>query len=404
MALLPVDDAITRLLEGAAPKSAERIELHQCAGRVLAEPVKALRTQPPFDASAMDGYAVRAQDATLGAVLKVIGEAPAGKAYRGEVGPGEAVRIFTGAPVPKGGDAIIIQEDVRVSGSSIEVGETARAGRHIRRRGLDFGEGDVLLPAGRVLDPAALSLAAAANHPTLNVVAKPLVAIIATGDELLPPGSTPGPDQIIASNAYGVAATLEAAGAAILDLGIAPDDRAEIGKRINVARAAGADIIVTLGGASVGDHDLVHAVLTEAGMDLSFWKIAMRPGKPLMFGMLGDVRCIGLPGNPVASLLCAEIFIKPLVAALAGRTPGQDWRDATLSDPMPANDQRQDYVRAFVTHDADGHLKARPYQVQDSSMLRILAESNAVIVRAPFAPSADAGEPCRLLILRDPQG
>ncbi|MER8920437.1 gephyrin-like molybdotransferase Glp [Mesorhizobium sp. M0802] len=401
MVLVPVAEALQRLLDGAVALPGESVALADAAGRVLAEPVVALRTQPPFNASAMDGYAVRAQDvATLPARLSVIGTAPAGRGFNGTVGKAEAVRIFTGAPLPEGADTIVIQENVRdLGGSRIEVTEPTAKNRNIRRLGLDFAQGDVLLEKGRVLDPAALSLAASANHSRLNVVQRPLVAIIATGDELLPPGSEPGPDQIISSNAYGVAAVAQSVGARALDLGIAADRKEAIAALVKKAVAAKADVIVTLGGASVGDHDLVHDVLTGEGMKLDFWKLAMRPGKPLMFGRLGDIRCIGLPGNPVASLVCSQLFLKPLLAQLGGRPHRQDIRQAQLGAAMPANDLRQDYVRAVVREEA-GALVATPFGIQDSSMLRMLADANGLIVREPFAPAAEAGAACSVLMLR----
>jgi len=398
--LLPVDEALARLLEGAEPGGVETVPIADAAGRVLSSSVKALRTQPPFRGSAMDGYAVRADDlATIPVTLAVKGIAAAGRQFTGTVGKGEAVRILTGAPVPEGADAIVIQENARkLDGDRIEVLEAVTAGRHIRARGLDFMEGETLLDAGRVLDPAALSLAAAANHPALTVVRRPLVAIIATGDELLAPGSNPGPDQIIASNSYGVAAIAAAAGARILDLGIAPDRIDAISALVRRALDAGADLIVTLGGASVGDHDLVQAALTGLGMELGFWKIAMRPGKPLMFGRLGATRCIGLPGNPVASLVCSHLFIAPLVARLGGRTFEPRIADAVLGAPMAANDMRQDYVRSIVTRDTQG-LVATPFATQDSSMLKLLAQAGALVIREPFAPAVQAGDPCRVLLL-----
>ena len=401
MALLPVAEAIERLLDDARPLDAETVPLARAAGRVLAAPLVALRTQPPFPASAMDGYAVRAADvAKVPARLVVTGTAAAGQQFGGAVGPGEAVRIFTGAPVPEGADTIAIQENVRaLDGATIEVFETVSQGRHIRRVGLDFSQGDMLLGGGRMLDAAAVSLAASANHPSLCVIRKPLVALIATGDELLPPGSATGPAQIIASNAFGVAAIAEAAGARVLDLGIAPDRIEAISALVRKAVEAKADVIVTLGGASVGDHDLVHNVLTGLGMDLGFWKIAMRPGKPLMFGRLGATRCLGLPGNPVASLVCSHLFLKPLLASLAGRPHQQDMCEATLAKAMAVNGQRQDYVRAVVERTPTG-LMATPFAVQDSSMLRSMADANGLIVREPLAPAADAGAPCRVLMLR----
>ncbi|CDX49367.1 Molybdenum cofactor synthesis domain-containing protein [Mesorhizobium plurifarium] len=401
MALVPVAEALERLLDGAAPLPGESIPLADAAARVLAEPVVALRTQPPFNASAMDGYAARAADvASAPAQLEVIGTAPAGRGFSGTVGEGQAVRIFTGAPLPEGADTIVIQENVRDRGNGrIEVTEPTAKARNVRRRGLDFGEGDVLLEKGRVLDAAALSLAASANHPALNVVRRPLVAIIATGDELLPPGSALGPDQIISSNAYGVAAAAQSVGARALDLGIAADRKEAIAALVRKAVEANADVIVTLGGASVGDHDLIHDVLTGEGMKLDFWKIAMRPGKPLMFGRLGNVRCIGLPGNPVASIVCSQLFLKPLLARLGGRDHRQDVRAARLGAAMQANDLRQDYVRAVVREDA-GTLTATPFGIQDSSMLRMLADANGLIVREPFAPAAETGAECSVLMLR----
>ncbi|RUZ72191.1 molybdopterin molybdenumtransferase MoeA [Mesorhizobium sp. M7A.F.Ca.US.006.01.1.1] len=401
MALVPIAEALERLLDGAAPLAAESVSLFEAVDRVLAQPVVALRTQPPFNASAMDGYAARAADvASVPSRLSVIGMAPAGRGFDGTVGERQAVRIFTGAPLPEGADTIVIQENVRdLGGGEIEVIEPTAQWRNIRRIGLDFSTGDMLLEKGRLLDPAALSLAASANHPRVSVVKRPLVAIIATGDELLPPGSDLGPDQIISSNAYGVAATAHSVGARALDLGIAADRKEAIADLVQKAVAAGADVIVTLGGASVGDHDLIHDVLTGEGMTLGFWKIAMRPGKPLMFGRLGGIRCIGLPGNPVASLVCSQLFLKPLLARLGGRNYRQDIRPARLGAAMPGNDLRQDYVRAVVRED-DGVLVATPFGIQDSSMLRMLADANGLIVRAPFAPAAAAGEACSVLILR----
>ncbi|MCX8569396.1 MULTISPECIES: gephyrin-like molybdotransferase Glp [Hyphomicrobiales] len=401
MALLPVTEALERLLEGAAPTGTDRVTLHEAADRVLAAPLYALRTQPPFDASAMDGYAVRAADiATLPAKLSVIGQAPAGRQFTGTVSTGQAVRIFTGAPVPAGADTVVIQENARDLGNgAVEVLEPTDPGRNIRLSGLDFSEGDLILDAGRLLDPAALSLIASANHPDVQVVRAPLVAIIATGDELLLPGSTPGPDQIISSNAYGVAAIARSIGARVLDLGIAADSTDAISGLVQKALDAKADVIVTLGGASVGDHDLVHRVLTGLGMDLSFWKIAMRPGKPLMFGRLGATRCVGLPGNPVASLICSHIFLKPLLAKLGGRSHVADIRDGVLDTPMPANDLRQDFVRAVARQTLDG-LVVTPFTVQDSSMLRTLADANCAVIRGPFAEPAESGSACRVLMLR----
>lgn len=400
-ALLPIDEALSLLLAGVDPLGSERIGIAEAGGRILAGPVRALRTQPPFDASAMDGYAVRAEDvAAPPARLAVTGIAPAGRPFAGAVGPGQTVRIFTGAPVPAGADSVLIQENTRTVGPGVvEALEPVRKGANIRRRGLDFREGEPLLAAGRLVDAAALALAASANHAGLDVVRRPLVAVLATGDELLAPGSVVGEGQIVSSNTYGVALVARQAGARTLDLGIAPDDRDAISSAIDRALEAGADVIVTSGGASVGDHDLVRDVLAAKGGDLDFWKIAMRPGKPLMAGTLAGRRILGLPGNPVASLVCSHVFLKPLVARLAGRPHVDDVRAGVFGGPVAANDLRQDYLRARVAT-VDGVLVATPSPIQDSSMLRILAEAGGLVIREPFAPAAEAGDPCRILMLR----
>lgn len=399
--LLPVDEALERLLNGIAPCPAERVNLHEAAGRVLAGDVASLRSHPPFDASAMDGYAVRAEDiAKLPAELTVIGEAAAGGRFKGTVSSGEAVRIFTGAPVPKGADTILLQEDAdRIGDNRIAARESTAVGRHIRFAGLDFSEGDILLRQGRVLDPAALSLAAAANHPELDVVARTRVAILATGDELVAPGGKVGPNQIVASNSYGIAAIIGQAGGIVLDLGIVPDDKPKLADAVEQALSSQIDVLVTLGGVSVGEHDHVQDVLTGLGMELDFWKIAMRPGKPLMVGRFGDTRVLGLPGNPVSAMVCAHLFLVPLLARRSGRPHAPDMRDAVLASPMKPNEARQDYVRAYAEV-VNGKLVARPFEVQDSSMLSVLAAANCLIVRGPFAKADNVGAPCRVLMLR----
>lgn len=401
MALLPVDDAIAAMLDGVERLGPEKVAIDEAAGRVLAAPLKAMRTQPPFDASAMDGYAVRAADLeTVPARLRLVGESAAGKRHPGPVNSGETVRIFTGAPLPEGAEAILIQENARkLDAGLIEAIETVEAGRHIRRAGLDFSTGDALLEDGRRLDPAALSLAAAANHAALSIVRKPRVAVLATGSELVAPGAQAGPDQIVASNGYGIAAIAREAGAEVLDMGIVHDDRDALGRAIRGAFDAGADVIVTLGGASVGDHDLVREVLVSEGIDLAFWKIAMRPGKPLMFGRKGATRVLGLPGNPVSSLVGGHVFLKPLLARLGGHAFAPAIRAAILAAAMNENDQRRDYVRARSETRADG-LFVTPFPRQDSSMLTTLAEADCLIMREPFAAAAEVGEPCRVLMLR----
>jgi molybdopterin molybdotransferase len=309
------------------------------------------------------------------------------------------VRIFTGAPLPAGTDTVVIQENVdRPADGVIRLREPTAAGRNVRRAGLDFTTGDLLVEKGHLMRASALSLAASANHARLTVVKRPLVAIIATGDELRLPGSELGPGQIISSNSYGIAAAARSGGADVLDLGIAPDREDTISALVKQAVAAGANVIVTSGGASVGDHDLVHKVLTREGMTLDFWRIAMRPGKPLMFGRMDNIRCLGLPGNPVASLVCSQLFLKPLLARLGGRPFRQDIRTATLGAPVSANDHRQDYVRAAI-EERDGQLIATPFGVQDSSMLRTMAASGGLVIRAPFQPASEIGDPCQLMMI-----
>lgn len=403
MSLIPVEEAQRQLLEGTRVFGrTETLPLWDAGGRALAAPLLARLTQPPFDNSAMDGYAVRAEDvAELGSRLRVIGESSAGREFAETVRRGEAVRIFTGAPVPKGADAVLLQEDaVRHDGGVIENRFVVAKGRHIRPRGQDFTEGEEVLPIGAVLDAGNLTVAAAMNHDRVCVFAKPLVAIIATGDELVPVGSPPGPNQIVASSLFGVAHLARQAGADVIDLGIATDDRDEIHAAVGRAREAGADIIVTLGGASVGDYDLVQSTLVAAGMQLDFWKIAMRPGKPLMVGSLGDARVLGLPGNPVSSMVCALLFLEPLVAQMARRAAPHRLTTAVSSTALPPNDHRQDYLRATLRRRDDGELKAESYGKQDSSQMKIFARSDCLIVRPPHAPAIDGGGRCTILTLR----
>jgi molybdopterin molybdotransferase len=401
--LLPVAEALARVLDSARqPLPAEQAALSDARGRTLAQDLAALRTQPPFPASAMDGYAVRAADiAQVPARLRVVGASAAGLRHSGTVGPGEAVRIFTGAPVPDGADTILIQENTRTEGGMVVALESETAGRYVRRAGLDFAQGDVLLTRGRRLGPPELALAAAMNHPTLPVTRRPRVALLATGDELVRPGENPGPDQIVASNTYAVAAYAEAAGAEVIDLGIAGDRFADLERSIRAAREAAADVLVTLGGASVGDHDLVQTALSREGMELGFWRIAMRPGKPLMHGRIGDMRILGLPGNPVSAIVCGLLFLVPLVRALSGDPDAAADRSeiAILDEALPANDSRQDYMRAHIVGQRDGHPLVEAFGRQDSSMLRVLAEAECLIIRDAHAPAAAAGDACRIMRL-----
>ncbi len=401
--LLPVADALVRVLASAPqPLPAETVTLANANGRTLAADLAARRTQPPFPASAMDGFAVRAADvARVPATLKVIGTSAAGHGFTGSLGAGEAVRIFTGAPVPSGADTVVIQENTTYSDTTVTVVQTEALGRNVRRAGLDFSEGDVLLPKGRLLGPGELALIGAMNHGSVSVTRRPRVALLATGDELVSPGQEPRPDQIVASNTFAVAAYAQAAGAEVIDLGIAGDTFVALEAGIRAAREAQADILVTLGGASVGDHDLVQTALTREGMELGFWKIAMRPGKPLMHGHLGQMRILGLPGNPVSAIVCAVLFLVPLVRALSGDPEAGRDRSlpATLGCDLNANDSRQDYLRSTLVEGTDGLPVATPFGRQDSSMLRVLAASHGLVIRDPFAPEVKAGERCRIIRL-----
>jgi molybdopterin molybdotransferase len=391
--LISVEQALARITGALTPVGSEWVSIAQAHGRVLAQAVASNRTQPPFAVSAMDGYAVRASDvATVPAKLHVIGQAPAGGAFGGALGPGQAVRIFTGGPVPDGADTIVIQENTTADGDQVIVTQTVAAGRHIRAEGLDFRAGDVLLTAGKKLGARDVALAAAMNAPWLCVRRRPRIALLATGDELVRPGEAIGPHQIVSSNALGLAAMIAACGGEAIDLGIAADDREEL--RVMALGARGADMLITLGGASVGDHDLVQSVLGEAGLKVAFWKVAMRPGKPLIFGHMNETPMLGLPGNPVSSMVCGLLFVRPAIAALLGETGGGNYTGAAiLGADMAPNDNRQDYVRASLS--ADG--VATPFTMQDSAMLSSLAKAGCLIIRPPFAPAAKAGDVVQVL-------
>jgi molybdopterin molybdotransferase len=389
---LSVDEALALLLADAKPLGSERISITTAHGRVLAEPLAARLTQPPFDASAMDGYAIRAADAaTLPARLKLIGESAAGHPFDGRVGPGEAVRIFTGAPVPAGADGVVIQEDTARNGDTVIIqGDNVDLG-NIRPRGGDFSAGMQLLGVGRRLGPRELSLAASMGHGDVSVWRRPKVAILSTGDELVPPGETPGVGQIVSSNHLGIGALMDSVGAEVIQLGIARDTQASLIE--HVERAKVADVLVTIGGASVGDHDLVAPVLSQQGMELAFWKIAMRPGKPLMSGRLGALRVVGLPGNPVSSLICARVFLVPLVEHLAGAPkPADVTRPAKATVPIEANGPRQHYMRATLAPGTDGTPVVTPVRSQDSSLLSPLAIADCLVVRPPRAAAVAAGD------------
>jgi molybdopterin molybdotransferase len=398
-AALTVDQALARILEGVAPTAAETVPITRAHGRTLASSLAARLTQPPFDASAMDGYAVLARDvATLPARLDIIGEAAAGHPFAGALAGGQAVRIFTGAPIPAGADAVVIQENTQREGAALVVHDGQPDRDHVRKRGSDFAAGQELLAAGRVLGPRELSLAAAMGHGEVAVRCRPRVCILATGDELVAPGEMPGHGQIIASNHLGVAALAERAGANAELIGIARDTRESL--EAHVAKAEGADVLVTIGGASVGDHDLVAPTLGARGMHLAFWTIAMRPGKPLMFGSLGASRVLGLPGNPVSALICARLFLVPLVRALLGRPPQRDdVKTLRTSAPLPANGPRQHYMRAVLGAGPDGTPHVTPLPSQDSSLLSPLAAADVLIVRPANAPPVPTGGDVQVISL-----
>ena len=401
--MISVEEALARLLALVDTLPPEQIGLADGLGRVLAEDVGARRTQPPFAASAMDGYAVRADD--LGKIpveLRIVAEVPAGAGFGGRVGPGEAARIFTGAPLPAGTDTIVIQENTERAGDRVRVLEAARRGRHVRKEGLDFAEGDVLLRAGRRLTARDVGLLAAMNRPWLFVRRRPRIGILSTGDEIVMPGDPIGPHQIVSSNSLALAAIVAACGGVAVSVGNAPDDPAAL-RRI-AAATHGVDLLVTTGGASVGEHDLVREALAQDGFDLDFWQIAMRPGKPLMVGRYRGTPMLGLPGNPVSSFVCAMLFLVPAIRRLTGDAADTIAGAATarLGAAVPANDRRQDYLRARLARGEDGSEVAHPFAVQDSSMMRLLAAADCLILRPPQAPAAAAGE--SVPIVRFPAG
>ena len=395
--MLSVEEAQDRIVAATAPLAAEQVSLADALGRVLAEDLAARRTQPPTDVSAMDGYAVRAEDVAKPPVtLDVVGYAPAGGAHDSRLGAGQAVRIFTGGPVPDGADAIVIQENTEAAGSSVTVRKSAAEGTYIRPAGLDFRTGDLLLEAGQVMTARGVGLAAAMNRPWLMVRRKPRVAILATGDEIVMPGDPVAPHQIVSSNGLALAAAVRAFGGEPILLGIAPDDRDALARMAESAR--GADLLLTTGGASVGDHDLVKSVLGESGLEIDFWRIAMRPGKPLMFGHYGETLMIGLPGNPVSTVVCAIIFVLPALAGLLGADDvALRPKKAVLGSPLPENDRRQDYLRATATYDADGNRVVTAFDRQDSSMMAPLTHADCLIVRLPHAPAAHTGQAVEVL-------
>jgi molybdopterin molybdotransferase len=388
--MISVEQARGRILDALHPTPAEVVALAEAWNRVTAQAVAARLTQPPADVSAMDGYALRASDGGLHARLRVAGEAPAGHPFGGHVAPGEAVRLFTGSVVPSGADAILLQEDATRDGDIVEVNEAVVAGRHIRRAGQDFAAGDIVIPAGRRLTARDIGLGAAANHPWVTVHRRPRVAILATGDEIAMPGEPIPPGGIVSSNSHALGALVRAAGGEPMILPIARDEHAQISAAADAI--LGMDMLVTTGGASVGDHDLVIAALQARGMTLDFWQIAMRPGKPLLFGQLGATPVLGLPGNPVSALVCAILFLLPALSRLGGLPAAPPpVTTAILGTALKRNDHRADHLRATVSFDAAGRVVATPFPVQDSAMLRRLALADALVLRAPNAEPVSAG-------------
>ena len=395
MALISVAEALSHVLAHAAPLPPEQVALNDALGRVLAADLKALRTQPPADVSAMDGYAARAADvANTPARLRVIGEVAAGRPFAAKVGAGETARIFTGGVMPVGADTVVVQEITERAGDVVTVLKPVGKGRHIRRLGLDFHRGDTLFKGGRRLSARDLALLAGMNHAIVPVHRRPKVALFATGDELVPPGNEPGPGQIVYSNGFALAALARQEGAAVADLGLVKDELEPTIAAVRAAREQAADILVTTGGASVGEYDLVPKAFAAEGMDLSFWKVAMRPGRPLMHGRLSGMQVLGLPGNPVSAYVCAFLFLVPLIRRLSGRSDlALATESAVLGADLPANDERADYLRATLQLGADGVI-ATAFPVQDSSMMVPLAKADCLIIRDPYAPAAAAGSRC----------
>ena len=391
MSLLPVEDAKKQILADVELTQAETVTVDAAAGRVLAEDLTAKRNQPPFNASSMDGYAVKAGDvASTPCKLALIGEAAAGQAFNGEITNGQCTRIFTGAPVPKGADCVIMQENTRRQGNEVEFLESAPVGNFIRPIGLDFKDGDVVLTTGAKLSSGGIGLCASMNCATVEVRKKPTVAILATGDELVEPGQVTRPDQIVSSNSVSLAAAVRAFGGEPIQLGIVSDNLEKITKAIS--DASDADVLLTIGGASVGDHDLIGPAFKKLGIELDFWKIAMRPGKPLIFARQGKQRVLGLPGNPVSALVCARVFLKPLIEAMLGYQSIDETSLGVLAADLKENDQRQEYMRACLVADETGKKTLQPFSKQDSSMQLNFARANVFIIRPPFAPAAKTGD------------
>jgi molybdopterin molybdotransferase len=387
--LLPVEEALAIILGRVPPVQVETIPLGEAHGRVLAEPLIATHHQPPFDASAMDGYAMCAADVSDEAWLRVIGMSQAGSRFAGVVGEGEAVRIFTGAPLPEGADTVIMQEEAVREGDLVRFTAPARLGHSVRPRGNDFAAGQVLVERGTRLGPMHILGAGSANAATLAVAQRPRIAILATGDELVVPGTPLGPDQIVTSNSVGLSAMFSPYAEAVTDHGIAADDREALHARLGEVFAGEPDMVVTTGGASVGEHDLVQDVLKAHGVDLDFWRINMRPGKPLMFGMRGRTMVFGLPGNPVSAMVTATVFIKPALRAWLGLAEPGEWRLPLLA-PIPPNSARRHFMRAQLVLGTDGPA-LQPIAQTDSGHTSSLAQADMLIIQPENDPGQDAG-------------
>ncbi len=393
--MIPVAEAQANVLNGVTRLASEDVSVAESFGRILAEDVASRMTQPPVAVSSMDGYAVRSADvANVPSGLKLIGESSAGRGFTGKMGPGETVRIFTGAPIPEGADAIVIQEDTDVAGTQITMKESSGAGRYVRPAGLDFAAGQVLLKAGKRINSRDVALIAGMNVPWVKVTRRPRVAILSTGNELVMPGDPMGAHQIISSNSLGLAAFVAAAGGSAVNLGIAIDEPGAL--RDKLAGIRGMDMLVTIGGASVGDYDLVKQVAGAEGLDINFSQVAMRPGKPLIFGKIHGVPMLGLPGNPVSAGVCATLYLKPAIDVMLGAktaaNAGTVAETAVLGADVPENDRRQDYLRSKLELSAAGELTATPFAKQDSSMLAFFAQADCLVVRAPNAPALKKGE------------
>jgi molybdopterin molybdotransferase len=400
--LLSVADALALVLADAVALPAEATALVDACGRVLAGDLVALRTQPPADVSAMDGYAVRAADVAAAPVhLAVVGEVAAGRPFDREIGPGEAARIFTGGVMPRGADTVVIQEITTREGDAVAIKRPEAKGRYVRPQGFDFKAGAVLLTEGRRLTARDIALAGAMNHATLPVHRRSRMTVLATGDELVAPGTPPGPSQIVSSNSVALMAIGNREGAETLDLGVAPDRLDATVAAVRRARAAGADVLVTTGGASVGDYDFVRQAFASEGIALSFWQVAMQPGKPLMHGRLDGMSVLGLPGNPVSSFVCATLFLVPLLRKLAGRKDiSLPTARGVLGRALPANGGRAQYMRATLATAPDGTAVATPFPEQDSSLQVTLARADCLVVREPLAAAAEPGAPCDIIRLQ----